>query len=263
MDTTNTINVIATVVSAIATAVIGFFSWKQYGTSRKQQEISERQQKISEEQVRLEDNYRKISQKPLIIIPYSVTISGGKSLTLQIQNTGTIPVHNITFFFNYEQLSNNNFTGILLPESIKTKKLQSLDDYSKLVRISELCPQRGLISAQQLNEDIMKKIVDITNHNTKLDYAQKASNSYQRLYFMIYGAIKYKGTNDIEEDKQFFELVEFIPEYNNFVKDDKGKMPTPKIIPANMNFLGRQYPAELSTNNRETIKKDLDFKQEF
>lgn len=260
MDT-NIVNMIGSIVSTVATVAIAIFSYMQFAVSKKQREISEKQQKISEEQIKLEDNYRKISQKPLIIIPFSVSISGGKSLTLQIQNTGTIPVHNITFFFNYEPLSNNNFTETLLPENIKTKNLPQLDDYKKLVRISELSPQRGLISAQQLTEDIMKKIVDITNHNTKLDYAQKASNSYQRIYFMIYGAIKYKGINDIEEEKQFFELVEFIPEYSNFVKDAKAKMPT--TIPAHTNFLGREYPAELSTNNRDTITKNLNFKPEF
>lgn len=90
-------NIILAGITAIAIVVQAIILWQQKG-------IMNQQKEISKEQGKQEDNYRKISQKPLLIMPFNIIIVGGKSLTLQIQNTGNIPIHDITFFFYYKSL---------------------------------------------------------------------------------------------------------------------------------------------------------------
>jgi len=260
------ISAVAAVFSAIAAVAIVVASFLQSDTSKKQWETSEKQQKLLERQVELEENYRKISQKPLIIIPFNIIITGGKSLNIQISNTGSIPIHDITFFFYFKRLENNGYNDAISLDIVSKQIIDMPTGYDKQVRISELYPQRSLRSYQQLDKGTMQDLVNIANHNTKLTYDQKASNEYQRMYFIVFGAIKYKGTNDNPEVKEFFELVEFTPEYNTTVKSNqvKGKVDkSPATIPPHVNFIGTQYPVQLESANKRNILEFLNYTPEF
>lgn len=251
--------VVSTIVTAIGTAAIAILAYFQWRVGSKQTNLLTLQHQLSERQLALEENYRLITQKPLILIPASVIMIGGRSITVQIQNSGNIPIHDIKFFFDYQIVEKQSPISMVTTSDIKTKIINPIDDISKIVHISELCPQRALNSSRVLSAEIMRQIVDITNHNTKLDSDKRAENLHHRIYFIVYGAIKYKGTNNIEDQKIFFELVEFVPEYSHKdYKIDGKKISTPHSVPFNVNFLGLEYPAELSDKNRATIIDSLD-----
>ena len=258
------IDMSGTVVNTLSTVVIAVFAFFQWRVGSKQANLLSSQNKLTEKQQELEENYRLITQKPLIVIPYEIHIFGGNSLVLYIQNMGNVPIKDIKFFFNYEKVENSEYSNIVKTTDIKNRNIEQLKDYAFISSISELMPQRMLIHSIPLPKNLILDFNSIINHNTTLDYDAKSQNAYHRMYFIVYGAIKYKSEyKETEEVKCFYELVEFRPIYNipehRENRNHSQKKDNPAQVPNNMFVRGIEFPTELSPKNRTTILTDLNY----